>query len=473
MSWKIEKIFTDTGSELSTATLSTTLGQTIQAAYDGRFMWVTCTNGIAIYEFWGQSSGDEPTVDEVDDLLWQRYTEEGPLRKLKLITFISVGASQVKRSTRYLSLSVAPGWTGGAGSTTVGATTVTFTANREDLLVATEVGSNSVGVALTPYWIAKVGDKMVVSNGANFDRCWVFDIATQRPESSFQFPMQTEIPQAYEDNPCDTGIIASPQTQRITANSNMIGSNGRIWFVNTFYNDDTPQRLYNYKLSDSTLASTTINVRPSDYRTWVADGFNGQIYVTNYNGVSITRFSAETGLQTARIRTNAFPTKIFTDQNRQIFVPSYGGMLTLVDWDDDGVHNDYSAEYEEDGTIPTLVSDPTDTDKIWYARAEGKVVRYSLGTKEQYETGSGEDDWVIRETGFATPDHLVAVPSRMYTTSTGATRTQRPYIFMCDNGLVRLFAIDLNNFLVRDNYFEVNGQGAVVGGALQYFGEGP
>ena len=451
MTWKIEKIFTDTGSELSTAGLSTTLGTSIQAAYDGRFMWVTCTNGIAIYEFWG--SGDETAVDDTEDLLWARYTEDGPKKKLKLVTFVSVGASQIKRNTRYLSLSVAPGWTGGAGSTTVGDYTVTFTQSRSDLLVTTEVYPNTVAEPLSPYWIAKVGSKMVVSNGANFTRCWIFDIETQRPESSF----------AFSNSEFDGS--------QITANSNMVGSNGRIWFVNTVYDDANGQRLYNYRLSDSTLGYATVNVRPTQTRTWVADGFNGQIYVTNYNGVSVTRFDGESGAQTARVRVNAFPTKIFTDQHRQIFIASYGGMLTLLDWDDDGVHNDYSAEYTDAGTLACFASDPTDTDKVWFAQAtDGKVTRYSLSTKQQYETGTGAD-WNIKETGFATPDWLVTVPTRTYLDITGATKTVRPYMFMCDGGTVRLFAMD--NFLVRDNYMEVNGQGAVVGGALEYFGEGP
>lgn len=504
MSWKIEKIFTDTGAELSTGALSTSLGSAIQSVYDGRFMWVTCTNGIAIYEFWGQSSGDEPTVDEVDDLLWPRYTEEGPLRKLKLITFINISAGTIKRSTRYLSLSVAPGWGGGAGSTTVGAYTVTFTQKRSDLLITTESSTNSTGVAMSPYWISKVGDKMVVSSGANFSRCWIFDIATQRPETSFSLGS-------------------------VVANSNMIGSNGRIWFVNTFYNDGTAQRLFNYKLSDSTLGSSPINVRPSDTRTWLADGFNGQIYVTNHNGVSVTRHNSETGVQNARIRTNALPTKIWSDQNRSIMVNSFGGMLTLVDWDDDGVHNDYSCEYEDNSTVAAFAFDPTDITKVWYANIDGTVKRYNLVDKQQYETGpvtqevkewvqqaqnttitlakasatdvsingasfeadgssitfdsdnpigvtetlatytAPADDWTIVLTNLQTPDWMTAVPSRTYTTSTGEVRTLRPYMFVCDGNTVRLFALDY--YLVRDNYFEVNGQGAVVGGTNEYFGE--
>lgn len=521
MSWKIEKIFTDTGAELSTGALNTTLGTSIQSCYDGRFMWVTCTNGIAIYEFWGQSSGDEPTVDEVDDLLWTRYLETGPQRKLKLITFINITSGQIKRSTRYLSLCAAPGWTGGAGSTTVGAYTLTFTQSRSDLLVATEVSANSVGVACTPYWITKVGSKMVVSNGANFNRCWVFDIATQRPETSFAL------------TPLEFDGTA------ITANSNLLGSNGRIWFVNTVFNDANPQRLYNYRLSDSTLGYTNLAVRPSTRRSWLADGFNGYLYVTDFNGVSISKYDY-TGGYVSRIRTNAFPTKIWTDQNRQIFVNSYGGMLTLIDWDDDDVHNDYSCEYDENASVAGFATDPVDTGKVWFTQtADGKLTRYDLAMKQQYETGPETDvvtewvnveaggtatvsrpvldgqivvagvtsqwdgamlhftdafghptgladhgstkamatytapaeDWVIVKHEFAAPGYITTVPARTYTTGSGETRTQRPYLFICDGATVRVFAID--TFLVRDNYMEVNGQGAVVGGPLAYFDEGP
>ncbi len=159
--WKFEKVFSDDGSELSTGTLSTTLGTVINAAYDGVYVWVCATNGIGIYEFFGASSDDEPSVDEVDDLLWVRYTEQGPKRKLKLVTFIKIDATHIKRSTRYLSLSLAPGWAGGAGSTTVGAVTITFTQNRTDLLVATEVSTHADG-ALSQYWITKVGSKMCI-----------------------------------------------------------------------------------------------------------------------------------------------------------------------------------------------------------------------------------------------------------------------------------------------------------------------
>lgn len=522
MSWNIEKIFTDNGSELSTGALNTHLGVSTQSAYDGRFMWVACTNGIAIYEFWG--GGNEQTVDEVDDLLWSRYLEQGPLRKLKLVTFVKIDASTIKRSTRYVQLSLAPEWTGGAGTTTVSGTTLTFTQKRPDLLVTTESSANATGIALSSYWIAKSGNKMIVSQGASFSRCWIFDIATQRMESTFQFPFEPVVTQTFQANLCANGIVPTLPAERVTANSNLVCANNKVWFVNAKFDDTTQQRLYSYNLSTQAYNSQPINVRPGTTRTWLADGLNGFIYATDYNGVSVSRYSTETGILGARIRTNAHPTKIWTDENRRIMVSSYEGMLTLVDWDDDGVHNDYSTENKGATTIACFSFDPVDTTKIWFAQAEPtddvyKVTRYDLSTKQQLETspipptptpeptttlfgeiaapaliteidtGTAETivfekvgsqykakypppgDWHILGTGMESPDWMVTVPTRTYTHIDGTNYTQRPYMFICDGANVRVFALDY--YLVRTNFFEVNGQGAVVGGALEYFGEGP
>ena len=513
MSYKLEKVFSDTGSELSTGALNTTLGQGVQSCYDGRFMWVTAANGIGIYEFWGASSDDEPTVDEVDDLTWQRYTEQGPQRKLKLVTFINITSGQVKRSTRYLNLSLVPGWTGGAGSTTVSGTAVTLTQSRSDLLVCTEVSTNTYSTALSPYFICKWYDKMYVSSGANFTKIFVFDIASQR--------LVDVIGLGFDQD----GSTA------LTANSNLIAENGYLWFVNTFFNDITAQRMYRVRCSDKAITSSAINIRPASTRTWLASGFNGYVYATNFNGVSIAKFDTTTGAQADRIRVNGLPTRIFSDQNRRIFVGSFAGMLSLVDWDDDGVHNDYSYG---DGTLFGFASDTTDSTKVWFT--DGTLLaRYDLNNKEQLETGPSIDsveqwvpvapggtatlqrnpvddavsipgleqdtdytvagatitfssdvstlganealasfdspaqDWIIKESGIASPDWIEVVPGKSYTTGTGAIRTQRPYVFVIDNSTVRLFALD--NYLIRDNYFEVNGSSAVVGGSLMHFGE--
>lgn len=445
--WNFEKVFSDDGSELSTATLATALGQTIQGIYDGRFMWVTAANGIGIYEFWGASSGDEPTIDEIDDLLWARYTEQGPLRKLKLITFISISASQVKRSTRYLSLSLAPGWTGGAGSTTAGGAAITFTANRADLLVATEVSTNSSGIALTPYWIATCNDKIIVSNGANYSNIFVFDVATQQLVSVLTLGLE-------------------PSGAATIANSNLLGLSGKAWCVNTFYDDATSQRLITKNINTGTETSTNINVRPSSTRAWLANGYNGFVYMTDHNGVSVSRYDQSTAALGARIRTSAFPHHVFTTQDRMILVASDTSLLTTVDWDDDGVHFSNNTE-----NVPTsMARDPVSSTKYWFTRTSGnQLMKYDLTSGDMFEVGPTAADWVVSSSPIAAPVQVHTIGSRTYTASDGSTRTIRPYLFVLSGSSVYLVAID--NPLVRSWYTSINGQAALVGGSQQYFGE--
>ena len=446
--WKFEKVFSDDGSELSTASQTTTLGTVINAAYDGRYMWVCATNGIGIYEFWGESSDDEPTTDELDDLLWPRYTEFGPKRKLKLITFIKIDASNITRSTRYLSLSLAPSWTGGAGTTTVGGTNITFTQKRDDLLIATEVTANSSAVALSQYWIVKAGTKMCVSAGANFSKVFVFDIGTQQLDSIVT-------------------LNNEPSAVPTVANRNLHFQDGKIWCVNTLFTDTTAQRLISKSLSTGTETSTTINVRPSSVRTWIANGYNGFVYITNHNGVSISKYVEGTGAFSARIRTSAWPHHIFTNSDKRILVASGESLLSGIDWDDDGVHHDNNTEH----TVLDLAFDPVDAGKVWVAKQTGtnKLARFTLSSGDVLEVGEEAKDWVINGSGITAPTGIVSVPSQSFVPAAGGTRNTRPYLFVLSASSVYLITIDAA--LIRPYYCELNGQGAVVGGALNYFGE--
>jgi hypothetical protein len=494
--WQFETVYKDDGTELSTPALTTTLGVVLNFAYDGRFMWVTCTNGVGIYEFWGESSDNEPTYLELEDLLMARYTEQGPKRKLKLITFISVSNSQVKRSTRYLSLSLVPGWTGGAGTTTVSTTTVTFTQSRRDLLVASKVGTNSFGTALSPFYIAKLDNKMVVSNGANFSQVFVFDIASQRLENVLTFAPESDL----------TATVA---------NSNLHAQNSKIWVVNTRYSDAVPQRLITKTLG-GTETSTNINVRPQSTRAWLANGYNGFVYVTNHNGVSVSRYDENTGILGARIRTSAFPYQIWTTPDRRILVASDETLITTIDWDDDGVHFDNNTESKSS----YCTVDPIDGGRFWFAKEKGnKLMRLKLADGDVIEVGDvtalqqaqadaqqvyddavqaytkdpstatnnakkvASDaldeatkaaarevngippDWVISKSLIDNPGSLASVPVQAF----GDSKVTRPYLFIENSTEVCLVALD--NSLIRNYYDELNGQGAIVGGTLQYFGE--
>jgi hypothetical protein len=283
---------------------------------------------------------------------------------------------------------------------------------------------------------------MVVSSGANFSKVFVFDIASQRLENVLTFDVESDL-------------------SATVANSNLHAQNSKIWVVNTRFSDSVPQRLISKTLA-GTETSTNINVRPQSVRSWLANGYNGFVYLTNHNGVSVSRYNENTGILGARIRTSAFPHHIWTTQDRRIFVASEA-LLTTVDWDDDGVHFDHNSE-----TTPfDLVSDPVDGSKVWFVR-DSEIVKYTLADGNMQiigqDIGDLTPDWVITGHGIASHEVIATVPSQAF-----GSYVTRPYLFALSGTKVYLIALD--GALSRKYYDELNGQGAIVGGTLQYFGE--
>lgn len=443
---QLERVYTDDGTELSTGTVPTTLasGAADQMVYDGRYLWVTCSTGIAIYEFWGESSDNEPDWADLDELVYPRY-DSGAQKKLKLITFITMTSSQIKRVTRYASLSLRPEVISSTadGSTTVDGFTCTLTTKTANLRVITEVGPNPVLTALSPKWMCMIGNKMYISNGAAFTQIFEFNIDTQRFTQMITLPVRTG------------------STLQV-ANSNLAAAGGKLWCVNTFYNDTTAQQLLRYTPGTG-WGSTTIPVRPQDARAYIADGMNGFVYVTNFNNVSVSKFSTA-GTFSSTIRVNAFPSRIFSDQHRRIWVVSFAGMLSLIDYDDDEVHNDYSVN---DGVPASFMADPNTSTKVWWADGL-KLVQHDLTDKSQLESGTGSEDWVYGGLG-SSPDGLVITLPQTIPDGT-SEKTMLPYALIAYSGGIAAFRFD-PYMMYRVSYSEVNGQGAVVGGTLEYFGE--
>ena len=85
------------------------------------------------------------------------------------------------------------------------------------------------------------------------------------------------------------------------------------------------------------------------------------------------------------------------------------------------------------------------------------------------DQGDTTPDWVITNHGIDSPDSIASVVSQTFSTLAGATKSTRPYLFALSGSKVFMFAVDAA--LTRKYYDELNGQGAIVGGTLQYFGE--
>jgi hypothetical protein len=432
MSWKIENIYKSTGAELTTGSLITSLAGAANICHDGRYLWVTASNGIYIYEYWGASSDDEPTWDTLTKLHYPRY-DSGRKQKPRLVTVISITSSQFIRVTREPSLA-------DAGAT------VTAIADESAYSKTTA----RTGSSFTPYWIAKLGNKMYVTNGAAFSQIIEFDIASQQPTS---LPV-INIPETFNGSPR-------------SMNSNLIASGGQLWFVGNYdtaeVQDPTKQKLYSYVPATSTKATYDIAARPSLARTWLADGFNGFVYLTLSNDVGVLKVNNVTGAMSI-IRVNSTPTRMFSGQDRRIWVNSFAGMLSLVDYDDDGVHNDWSTETA--GAL-SFQTQPGAANLMWFINADGKLVRHDLNTKQQFETGATKD-WEFSHDLLTTPEVMLITEAGAYENSVGAVEI-KPYIWMLQDGV--LIGFRLFNYLYREAFASLNGQAAVASGVEQYFGE--
>jgi hypothetical protein len=433
--WQFERIYTSDGSELSNAQLTTTLSGAYAMKEDGRYLWVTNgTNGVYIYQWWGAASDDEPAWNTLDLLNLPAY-DTGIKKKLRLVTAIDINASTIIRTTREPSLA------------DVGATSYTLGTEGESTYSKT---TTRTGSALDAKFIAKLGAKMYVTNGASFSEIYEFDISTQQP----------------------TGTVFNvSETFNGTSramNSNLCASGGRLWFVGGYSileaQDTSRQQLYALDPTTGTITAYPLTSRPSLARTWLADGYNGYVYATCFNDVAVMKVDNLTGSMT-ELRVNAFTTRIESGQDRRIWVSSYAGMLSLIDFDDDQVHNDYSTET---AGCQGMQTDLTDATEMWYVSAAGKLVRYNLNTLQQLESTAG-NDWSFTHPSLSAPSALLITAPLSYTDANANPVDVLPYVFMIQGS--QLLAFRLYKYLYREAFAELNGNGAVASGSEFYFGE--
>lgn len=521
MSFKLDHVYSSDGADLTNSLHTTTLANSSTSEFDGRYLWVTCgTDGVAIFEFWGETSDSEPTFEELDDLHYPKY-DSGVSKKLKLVTFITMTSSQMIRTTCLPSLQE------------VGATISTqSTGNKAYALVTSRSGST-----LNAYWIKKCNGRMYVTNGANFGEIYEFDIQSQK------FVSVINVQETYAGNTTEfftNGV-------KYNMNSNLELANSKLWFVGASFGDTAAQRLYSYDPIALVKTTTDIPVRPQRARAWLANGFNGSIYVANYNNVSVTRFNVD-GTFGATIRTNAFPSYMWCGPDRKLYVSSFAGMLSYVSTLDDSVTALAGTQY------PVIAgwSDPSNGSKIWYivqAGSPAKNILVCLNVNDStrlempmpatisitasvesvaaYPALTGETQNQIAQIGIPStvndilhvtnvdqtvdkkaivssytpigtppnlkwqnngildaagandfnftnpllliPTNIIATQSTTFQDSALTSHNVLPYMFVLDSG--KLLAFRLDREFYREVYNSINGQGAVVESSLQYFGE--
>lgn len=379
-------------------------------AFDGKFIWVTCSDGVRIFNYWGESSLNEITWENYDSLT---IDELGA--KLTLFKFIEIS--------------------GGS------------------------------------YWIVRGGNKMYVSNAAVFNSIRSIDISTWEVSDAISTPKGES----------DTPILM---------NSNLCWETDKLWMVSTHPTSSTAnpdqQKLYRY---DGTWDFTYIPQRKSTVCTKIA-GMDGSVYTTSYNNVGICKFNASTGNYISAIRVNAYPAHLFSTSERELFVASYGGMLSSVNAAGTVQH-----EMSTIGEVVTSVAAVPGSQSFWfvYGTNIGVINRidksvffsydnsiekagntYYLSSEDKPTDIRVEDDWTLdleafTETSF---EEVLVTPSFTYQKWNGTgfeDVTLSSYLFLLSAS--KLHCVRLVHPFYRLNKYEITGQAAIVSGDKQYFGE--
>lgn len=436
MSWIFDKVYRSLGTELTVPGLSTALSTPNQVLYDGRYMWVSNgTNGLYVYELWGATTNHEPAWDQLDLLTYPRY-DSGINRKPRLVTVIKLTATAIQRVTCEPSLKEE------------GSTEHTLASGEKAWYKSTA----RTGSALNAYWLAQLGERLYVTNGSSFSEIYEFNVQTQ----NFTGTPVANVAETFD---------GSPRAMR----SNLCASGARLWFVGGYTDttdkqDPIRQRFYAYDPVASIKTIYDMTQRPTvDAITQIADGKNGSVYLTLYNDVGVLKVNNLTGAQTY-VRFNAAPTAICSDESRRIWVNSFAGMQTLIDWDDSQVHNDWGTEL----TARWFQVQPDNGNLLWFIRNDNMFVRYDLNTKQQYELGTTED-WHFNDALLAGLKTGTLTYEQHYQKEDGTDVTVKPYFWGINANALVGFRLD--RYLRRPAYMKLTGNAAVSSGPEFYFGD--
>ena len=202
------------------------------------------------------------------------------------------------------------------------------------------------------YWLAKsTGSVYATNKASNFTKISRIGLESRTVDELIETPL------VHIDG--IDGLVNQPM------NSNIVYENNRVWMVSTAKKDELPndrQKVYTLggPIGRRNWSTVEIPTKKQFVRAMLCSGYNGSVYITNFNNVSVSKFNAQTFTFDKFIRVNAFPQQIWASSNRDIFVASYGGMLSRIDPFTDEVFNAHS-------TIATATSlAPMPDDYVWF-----------------------------------------------------------------------------------------------------------
>lgn len=128
-----------------------------------------------------------------------------------------------------------------------------------------------------------------------------------------------------------TGLVDTLNLPHVM-NSNLASVNGKLWMTTLERDDNDEQQLFSY--DGTTWVFNSIPCRHQIEPRYIATDYRGNVLVTNFNDVSISKHDSDTGVWISDIRISREPYYIKTISDRTCFVASSPSVSDLDDTKD-------------------------------------------------------------------------------------------------------------------------------------------
>lgn len=312
------------------------------------------------------------------------------------------------------------------------------------------LGASTIPIKFTgSHYLEKVGDYVYVTNdlgGKLYDK--IMRLHRTDPDSTFD-------------------VIDLP----VTMDSNMVGAANKLWFCNNHKMDDYSDRqsLYNFDISASTFSSVEIPTRKQQKERFLAYPYNGEIYVTDHNNVSVSKFTVSDGLFASTIRTgNRHPTMMSVTDDKDLRVFSINGMVQNINTVSASVTNLF-------GTLEVIEGVGEIEEFYWFLDDLGGLKRVEKATNFMRLTDADQIDYELLLDEFPNPitlkNKLITTEELVYDRWNGSaieTVTLDPYVFVLSDTRVQAFRATR---MYRDNYRNIGAAGMISTGLEDYMGD--
>lgn len=275
---------------------------------------------------------------------------------------------------------------------------VTGLAQQNEFLNPIDVSDYKV-VSQSGYWIAPYQNGAFVSSGKSFSTITFIDSTLGQVTQTINCPA--------------------------TMNSNILVMGGKLWMTSFLTGGD---QLYLYDIVAQSWSNSTIPATEQETLRHIGYDKSGFVLIPNFNASSICKYGLDGTYISTLQCTNKEPIYTYCDDNKNVVVASYNGMISVVDttadtvtdWAYNGAGNDPQSNGIKDFYYTNFFGFASDGTYLWISTAGDALNRMLISDKSIVGTHV-EEKTVIPNLLSTLPDGTI-IP------------VVSPSTFMTDNG---------------------------------------